>query len=403
VPAHRQCRDYTVPRLLMRCRSPLLLRRYPISTALALLAALACACGALAASAGAQVNWVVKGHGFGHGVGMSAYGAYGYALHGKDYQFILGHYYTGTSLGKLSGPHVVRVLLDSTSGDVTFSEATSACKTRLEPTRTYEAHRLGNSVVLRTSGGKPLARCGATLRAAGKGVIDIGGLGRYRGALETVVNESGELNVVNALAVDQYVKGVIPNESPPSWPMAELEAQAVASRSFALTGGVEGDGYDLYSDTRSQVYKGLESEYTTSDEAEEATAGQVLMYEGQVAETLFSACSGGKTESMENVFGTAIPYLVGVPDPYDGLCPLHEWTLKFSGPEISEKLAGLVDGRLAKVVITKTGYSPRIIEAKLYGTGGVTSVDGEQLEVALGGYSTWMTFEKVVAGKAAAK
>ena len=86
-------------------------------------------------------------------------------------------------------------------------------------------------------------------------------------------NESGELNVVNALSLDNYVKGVIPNESPPSWPMAELKAQAIISRSFALTGGVEGDGFDLYSDTRSQVYKGLESEYTTSDEAAEADRG----------------------------------------------------------------------------------------------------------------------------------
>jgi stage II sporulation protein D len=374
---------------------PILRRRF-VASLLALAATLVCALGATAASARAQVSWVVHGHGFGHGVGLSAYGAYGYALHGKGYKFILGHYYPGTSLGQLSGPNVVRVLLSSSSGDVNFTEATSACKTKLEPSRTYEAHRLGNTVVLRSSAGKPLAKCGATLRAAGAGVINIVGVGRYRGALETVVNESGELNIVNALSVDNYVKGVIPNESPPSWPMAELKAQAIISRSFALTGGREGDGFDLYSDTRSQVYKGLESEYTTSDEAEEQTAGQVLMYEGNIAETLFSACSGGKTESIQNVFGTAIPYLVGVPDPYDSLCPLHEWTLKFSGPEISEKLAGLVDGKLMKVVITKTGYSPRIIEAKLYGTGGVTSVTGEQLEVALGGYSTWMTFEKVV-------
>jgi stage II sporulation protein D len=374
-----------------------LLRRRSLPIVLALFAALVCVLGATAASARAQVAWVVHGHGFGHGVGMSAYGAYGYALKGKGYKFILGHYYPGTSLGQLSGKNVVRVLLSTSSGDVDFSEATSACRTKLDPARTYQAHRLGSTVVLRTSAGKPLAKCGATLRAAGaNAIINIAGLGRFRGALETVVNESGELNVVNALALDQYVKGVIPNESPPSWPMAELKAQAVASRSFALTGGVEGDGFDLYSDTRSQVYKGLESEYTTSDEAEEQTAGQVLMYEGQVAETLFSACSGGKTESIENVFGSSIPYLVGVPDPYDGACPLHSWTLDFSGPEISQKLSGLLDGRLKKVVITKTGYSPRIIEAKLFGTGGVTTVTGEQLEVALGGYSTWMTFEKVV-------
>jgi stage II sporulation protein D len=372
-----------------------LLRR-PIPLALALLAALACACGALAANARAQVSWVVHGHGFGHGVGLSAYGAYGYALHGKGYKFILGHYYPGTSLGTVSGAHVVRVLLETASGDVTFSEATGACGVKLEPTRSYEAHRFGGAVVLRTSGGKPLKRCGGTLRAAGgAGLINIGGH-RYRGALEVVPAGASELNVVNALSLEAYVKGVIPNESPPSWPLAELKAQAIISRSFALTGTVEGDGYNLYSDTRSQVYKGLESEYTTSDEAAEQTAGQVLTYEGQVAETLFSACSGGKTESIANVFGSSIPYLVGVPDPYDSLCPLHDWTLRFSGPEISAKLAGLLDGRLKKVVITKTGYSPRIIEAKLYGTGGVTTATGEQLEIALGAYSTWMTFQKVV-------
>ena len=162
----------------------------PITYFLALVAALLCAGGATAASARAQVSWVVHGHGFGHGVGMSAYGAYGYALHGKGYKFILGHYYRGTSLGTVSGPNVVRVLLTSTAGDVTFSEATGACGTKLEPTATYEAHRVGQSVVLRNSTGKPLARCGATLRAAGaNGIVNIGGVGRYRGALETVVNE----------------------------------------------------------------------------------------------------------------------------------------------------------------------------------------------------------------------
>ncbi len=372
------------------------LPRRPTTFAIALLAALTLACGAFAASSRAAVSWVVHGHGFGHGVGLSAYGAYGYALHGKDYKFILGHYYPGTTLGAVEGAHVVRVLLETASGDVTFTEATGACGVKLEPTRSYEAHRFGGSVVLRSSGGKPLKRCGGKLRAAGgAGTIGIGGA-RYRGALEVVPAGSSELNVVNALALEAYVKGVIPNESPPSWPPAELMSQAVISRSFALTGTVEGDGFDLYSDTRSQVYKGLESEYTTSDEAAEKTKGQVLMYEGQVAETLFSACSGGKTESSANVFGGAIPYLVGVPDPYDDACPLHDWTLKFSGPEISEKLSGLLDGKLKKVVITKTGYSPRIIEAKLYGTGGVTTATGEQLQIALGGYSTWMTFQKVV-------
>jgi len=377
-------------------------RRHPLlARAAVALAAIASLAGFAAAPANAAVSWVVHGRGFGHGVGMSAYGAYGYALHGKSYQFILGHYFTGTTLGTLSGPRIVRVLLDISPGNVGFSAATSACGVALDPTRDYEAHRSGTTVVLRSSGGKRLAACGHKLRAAGKGQIAIAGVGTYRGALETVPTESdpGSLNVVNALAVDQYVKGVIPNESPPSWPAEELKAQAVASRSFALTAGVGGNGFDLYADTRSQVYKGLESEYSTSNAAAAATRGQVVMYGGKVAETLFSACSGGHTESIQNIFGgPAIPYLQGVPDPYDGECPLHTWTLKFSGPEISSKLSAYLEGKLKQVVIVKTGASPRIIEAKLVGTGGVTTVTGEQLEVALGGYDTWMTFEKVVSG-----
>jgi stage II sporulation protein D len=352
-------------------------------------------------AASATVSWIVHGRGFGHGVGMSAYGAYGYAKHGKGYRFILGHYYTGASLGTLTKPRVVRVLLDISSGDVGFSGATSGCGAKLDPQRSYAAHRNGNSVKLRTSGGKPIADCGRKLRAAGPGKITIAGLGTYRGALETVPTESeaGSLNVVNALSVEAYVQGVIPNESPPSWPLAELKAQAVASRSFALTAGVGGNGFDLYADTRSQVYKGLESEYPRSNEAAEQTKGQVVTYEGKVAETLFSACSGGHTESIQNVFGgAAIPYLQGVPDPYDYYCPLHEWTLKFSGPKISSKLGAYLDGALKQVVITKTGASPRIISARLIGTGGVTSVSGTDLESALGGYDTWMTFQKVVSG-----
>jgi stage II sporulation protein D len=377
-------------------------RRHPVlARALASLAALA-GLAALAPPASAGVNWVVHGRGFGHGVGMSAYGAYGFALRGKDYRFILGHYYSGTTIGALSGTRVVRVLLDISSDDIGFSAATSACGVALDPARDYEAHRAGNAVVLRSSGGKRLASCGRKLRAAGKGTIEIAGVGSYRGALETVPTESeaGSLNVINALALEQYVKGVMPNEVPASWPAEELKAQAVAVRSFALTGDTDGNGFDLYSDTRSQVYEGLESEAAETNAAVSVTRGQVLMYGGEVAQALYSACSGGHTENAENVFGAAIPYLVGVPDPYDDECPLHKWTLRFSGPEISAKLGAYLNGRLKDVVITKRGVSPRIIEAKLIGTGGVSTVSGEQLEVALGGYDTWMTFQKVAGAPA---
>ncbi len=376
-----------------------MIRTIRLGPLLALLVALAGLAAVAPARAGAAVTWVVQGRGFGHGVGMSAYGAYGYALHGKGYRFILGHYYTGTRVGTLAGEPVVRVLLEASRGDVGFSGATVACGRPVQPRLAYRAHRVGRTVRLLGPSGATLARCGARLRASGHGRITIAGLGTYRGALETVPS-GGALNVVNALGVNQYVKGVIPNESPPSWPVAELKAQAIASRSVALTGGVEGAGFDLYSDTRSQVYKGLESEYPRTDRIAEATRGQVVMYRGEIAETFFSACSGGHTESVQYVFGSSIPYLVGVPDPYDYYCPLHKWTLRFSGPQISSRLAAYLDGRLRRVVVTRHGVTPRIVQARLYGTGGVTTVTGEQLEAALGAYSTWMSFRRVVSGGA---
>ncbi len=353
----------------------------------------------LAAPAQASVRWVVRGHGFGHGVGASQYGAYGYAVHGKGYRFILGHYYSGTAIGEVSGPRVVRVLLEISPRDIGFGGATSACGQALDPTRHYEARRSGKQVILRNPAGGTLANCGRTLRAAGAGRVSIDGLGAYRGALEVVAtaSDAGSLNAINAVALEQYVKGVVPNESPPSWPQAALRAQAVESRSFALSSGVGGNGFDLYDDTRSQVYEGLESEMAATDAAVAATARQVVMYRGDVAQTFFSACSGGHTESVQNVFfGSPVPYLVGVPDPYDSYCPLHDWTLRFSGPEISARLGAYLDGRLQKVVVTQRGASPRIVSAKLFGSGGVAKVRGDQLQTALGAYSSWMSFQKQV-------
>jgi stage II sporulation protein D len=376
--------------------SPRASLRAALATTLALLA--------LTPPADAGVSWVVKGHGFGHGVGVSQYGAYGYALHGKGYRWILAHYYRGTSTGRVEGAAVVRVLLEVSAGDVSFSRATGACGVALDPQRSYEAHRSGGSVKLRTGSGRRLASCGGKLRAAGNGTIEIVGLGTYRGALEVVPTESdaGSLNAVNALPLEQYVKGVVANESPPSWPQAELRTQAVESRSFALTGDVGGNGFDLYNDTRSQVYRGLASETPSTNAAVQATRGEVVTYRGKVAETFFSACSGGHTESVQNVFfGPPVPYLVGVPDPYDYYCPLHKWTLRFSGREIGERLGAYLDGRLKKIVVTKRGVSPRIVWAKLYGTGGVTSIRGDQLASALGAYDRWMTFTKLVNGKPA--
>ncbi len=363
--------------------------------AAAILAGAALLAWAPPAGAAAGTTWTVTGHGFGHGVGMSQYGAYGYALHGRDYSFILAHYYQGTTLGS-APPGRVRVLLTTTGGAVSFKKATSACGRTLNPTRLYRGRRSGAGVQLLSDAGKVLANCGRKLRARGKGRVRIRGNGSYRGALVVVPANGSGLNVVNALNIDKYVRGVVAGEMPSSWPPAALEAQAVAARSYALTGSVAGRGYNLYDDTRSQVYRGIAGETAATNKAVTATKGQVVMYGGQIARTYYSASSGGQTESVEFGFpGSApVPYLTSVDDPYDTTSPLHDWKRVYSQSEIEAKLGRLLKGNLQDIQVTKTGVSPRIVSANVVGSDGTTKVSGSDLESALGLYSTWMSFSK---------
>jgi stage II sporulation protein D len=364
-------------------------------------AALACAalfvCAVGAAPAGAAVKWTVTGHGYGHGVGMSQYGAYGYALHDKDYRFILGHYYTGTTIGAAPKARV-RVLLTIASGDVTFSRATAACERTLNPAKTYRAHRNGDSVQLLSESGRVLASCGERLFAKGSGRVWIRRNGAYRGALSVVPTSTGRtLNVINALDIDKYVQGVIAGEMPSSWPIEALKVQAVAARSYALAGRIQGgNGFDLYDDTRSQVYDGIDGETAPTNRAASATKREVVLYGGEVATTYYSASSGGQTENVEFGFGGGepVPYLKAVDDPYDTESPLHTWRRTYSQGQLQSQLGGYVKGNLQSIVITKTGVSPRIVSANVVGSGGTTKVSGTDLQSALGLYSTWMTFTK---------
>jgi stage II sporulation protein D len=372
-----------------------LIDRASMRATAALAGALLAAC-ALAPSASAQIEWTVSGHGFGHGVGMGQYGAYGYALHGKDYRFILAHYYQGTTIGNAPQSRV-RVLLTIARGDVTFKKATSACGRALNPAKPYRAHRNGGGVQLLSDRGKELSTCGARLRAKGHGRVWIKGNGPYRGALLVAPSgNGGSLKVINALDIDRYVQGVIAGEMPSSWPIAALEAQAVAARSYALAGKVSGRGFDLYDDTRSQVYNGIAGETSATNSAASATKHQVLLYNGEVARAYYSASSGGQTENVEFGFpgSQPVPYLTSVDDPYDTTSPLHSWRRTFTQGQMEAKLGRFLKGNLQEIQITKTGISPRIVAANVVGSGGTTKVTGSDLESALGLYSTWMTFAK---------
>ena len=358
----------------------------------ACVAALAAAVG-LAAAPAASAEFVVKGRGFGHGIGLSAYGAYGYAKHGRSYESILAHYYKGTRLATVTGENV-RVLVGG-SERVFFSGATRACGEHLKEKKRYRFERSAGGVALATNGGTRLAACGKAGGARGGSTVTYAGYGDLRGELLAVATGGG-LNAVNRVDVDEYVKGVVPNEVPSSWPGDALKAQAVAARSIALSTSVDGDGFDLYDDTRSQVYEGKDSETAATNRIVKATAGEVVKHNGKVAVTYYSSTSGGRTENVEFGFPGAEPvsYLKSVRDPYDDTSPYHRWRETFSRGEMESRLSGYVNGRLKAIDVTKTGISPRIVEAKVRGTGGSESISGPTLQSRLGLLSTWAKFKR---------
>jgi stage II sporulation protein D len=353
------------------------------------------ACAALAAASipasASGARWVIRGHGFGHGVGMSQYGAYGYAKHGSDYRSILRHYYRHTRIGTANDS--IRVLLASGRSAVGFANARRACGKRLRRDRRYQFTDSGSEVTLRSARGRRLASCGRTGTAKGGRGIRVEGKGTYRGKL--MAKASGGLLVVNKVGLDDYARGVIANEMPSSWPQSALRAQAVAARSYGMTAG-GGRGFDVYDDTRSQVYGGKGSETTSTDRAVRETSHQVLRYHGEVITAFYFSTSGGRTESIQYAFPGSRPvaYLKGVKDPYDDTSPYHSWTVRLSQGEIESRLSGLFRGRLKKVKVTKTGDSPRIVQARVVGSRGSSRVSGPILQGRLNLMSTWARFHR---------
>jgi len=198
---------------------------------------------------------------------------------------------------------------------------------------------------------------------------------------------------VRKVPLEAYVRGVVAAEMSPSWPAAALEAQAVASRTYALTAHAGPGAFDVYSDTRSQVYRGKAGETPQSNLAVKATAGQVVTYAGRPAITYFFASSGGMTESVQYAFPGSLPepWLSAVADPFD-TGPLHSWSTSLSFAVAAHDLRGLVRGSFRGIEVLKRGYSPRIVSAAVLGSKGSTTVTGQELAARLGLHDTWAYF-----------
>lgn len=351
---------------------------------------------------------IIRGGGFGHGVGMSQYGTLGYAKHGKDHAFILAHYYSGTQLGRLSGAARVRVLL-KTAVSISFAGAVDVPGAkRLNAATTYRATRnLGGGVMLRTAAGKlvgtynaPLTVVGSAsgLRLRGRSGNAVTN-GRYRGDLQFRPASVGGLNAINQLDLDSYVRGVVAGESPSSWPAEALRAQAVAARTYAITTSKNGAGFDQYADTRSQVYNGIAGERASTDAAVAATSGEVVTYKGKPVVTYYFSTSGGRTENIEYAFLGAEPkpWLKSVDDPYDDESPKHTWVVRMTLGTAQRRLGGLVKGSLRRIRVLKRGRSPRVVRAQIVGTKGRRNASGPTLRDRFGLLSTYARFTVITA------
>ena len=199
----------------------------------------------------------------------------------------------------------------------------------------------------------------------------------------------GKLDVVNELKLEQYIKGVVGLEMPDRWPAPALEAQAVAARTYALArmaSVAKESTYDMYSDTRSQVYGGIEAETPSVDAAVDATARRVLLYRGNVITAYYSSSSGGRTVSAAEAFGTPVPYLVSVDDPYDTVSPNHDWgPMLFDARKVAKALK--VKGDLLDLRATD-GPSGHVVTVIATGPTRAVNATGTDMRTLLGLRST---------------
>ena len=362
-------------------------------------------------------TFVLTGRGWGHGVGMSQYGARGRSLAGWSAARILAHYYPGTRLSTVP-PRRVRVLLSPGRARVAVESLGPWRAVGLRADGKARVARLvaGSSYWLRPLAGDRVALYRGPVRVAVfAGTVRVQPTTRggavawaparpqagpsYRGELR-VAPAGGRLSVVNAVGLEDYLKGVVPREMPAAWgsdAYSAVAAQAIAARSYALSTMRPSATFDLFADDRSQVYGGASAEDARTTRAVVQTRGRVLTYRGAVIIAFFFSTSGGRTESAANIFGpgAARPYLVSVPDGYDHISPLHLWPdhPTFTAARLG-RLLGL-GAPVAAFTVTRRGVSPRVLAARVTTTAGVaTTFTGTSLRSLLGLRDTWFSVRR---------
>ncbi len=367
-----------------------------------------------------QSSFTVEGGGWGHGLGMSQFGAYGRAAAGHTSTEILQAYYQGVEVESRAVTNNVRVHL-STSSNTTLSFGSTA-KIKLDGKLIAEAGKEQNIAVSRlasrwaiTVGGvdicvpqpvadgqEPLPNpcIGNQLRFVVKDLVDqhlSTSSHSYRhGRLELTPTSSGATTfyvVLGQLKMDEYLYGLA--EMPSSWAAEALKAQAIAGRSYAegriLARRADSNWnrpFDLFATTQDQAFTGNSKELGAFSEnwvgAVDATNKIIATYNGTVIDALYGSSTGGHSENSEYVFTNKVPYLRGAPDEFDSYQnPLASWTRTYSADELTRWLSAGV-GTIENVNISgNIGVSGRVNKAtvNIKGTEGSTTMTGARFRI----------------------
>ena len=342
----------------------------------------------------------IVGAGWGHGKGMSQYGAYGAATKGLKYDEIIDFYYPGTKLDELPSGNIVRVwitadtdnalhfravsgqkIVDSTGKSLTLPYSSKYTKWRIS--------RSGKNRVLyyRNTSGKYVKYTTKLMptrvwyvQNPKTGTVKLampnGDTRTYRGKLSLRLSGS-TAKTINLVSMESYLRGVVPAEMPASWSAEAVKAQSVAARTYAakLRSTVSSSAiYDLCDTSACQVYKGVAAEYSSSDKAIAATADKVVEYKGKLALTMFSSSNGGWSASA----GPDYPYLTAKKDPYDGVKRDQTWSVTLSSSKIQKAYSSV--GTLKSVQISDRDgdgtYGGRVEKVKITGSKGSVTVTG---------------------------
>ncbi len=374
----------------------------------------------------AQTSFTFEGGGWGHGVGMSQYGAFGRAAAGQSVDEILKAYYQGISVEQRKVTNNVRVQLSTASSTTASFGARATVKidgknvagvpawTDIAISRLADrwAITAGNVDICTPQpvpeGADPVpSPCiGRQLRLVVKDKVEqhlTTSEHSYRhGRLEFTPTGSNGTTfhiVLGQLTMDEYLYGLA--EMPSSWPFEALKAQAIAGRSYAESRILARRGqsswtnpFDLYSSTQDQAYAGNSKETGAFSEnwvgAVDSTHETVAVHDGRVIDALYGSSTGGHSENSEYVFANFVPYLRGAPDPFDGHeNPLGSWTRTYSADELSRWLGADPSTNVGTVqslsIGGNVGVSGRVNKATITvnGTEGTKAIQGSTFRIVV--------------------